>query len=99
MTVAGLVSAIDLNMYTFDLSVSLRIQGIPAFAPLTVRATLDMNNNDDERDLRLPHLHTLVCITGPLVNVERQVAHVDVDHVVVLPNYDNDVDDISVSGD
>lgn len=98
ITVAGYVSALDADSYTFELNLSLRICAIPGFALLTVSATFLRKCDDDEKVFDMPRLHTLVCTTGFLVNVEGRLARMLVSHVVSLPDYNHAMEDAEVLG-
>lgn len=96
MTVAGYISTVDLNSCSFELNVSLRIRGVAGFALLTVRATFHIDSDDDENKFDMPRLHTLVCTTGFLVDVERRVAHMRVNHIASVPDYNEEMEDADV---
>jgi hypothetical protein len=94
MTIAGCVSTIDADKDMFDICLSLRIWGVPHFAPLTIQAIIDLDEDYKKLNLRFPCLFTLVWVTGHVMSVDRQVAHMVVDDVVHLSDYDRHMDSV-----
>lgn len=89
---SGLVTAVDADRETFKVSVSQNISGVPGTTPLKVRVFFELDEDSEQTMIELPLLHTLVLLTGDVMNVEHRIVYLSTNDVTSLTDFKYNVD-------